>query len=94
MRDPFVIGKIKRVILKAASITKQSHPIRLVEMERKFMLLAHQDKLRVIDKCLAKEVAESFGLYCTNHELVKILNYFHQKASFFTSIQWQHCLIL
>ena len=37
MRDPLVFGKIKRVIFKAASITKQSRPIRLVEMERKCM---------------------------------------------------------
>ena len=80
MRDSLVIGKIKRVIFKAASITKQSCPIRLVEIERKFMLLAHQDKLRVIDKRLANEVAENYGLYCTNHELVNTLNYFHQKG--------------
>ena len=80
MRDPLVIGKIKRVIFKAASITKQSRPIRLVEMERKFMLLAYQDKMRVIDKSLAKEVAESCGLYCTDKELVNVLNYFHQKG--------------
>ena len=80
MRDPLMIGKIKRVIFKAASITKQSRPIRLIEMERKFMLLVHQDKMSVIDKCLAKEVAESCGLSCTDHELVKVLNYFHQKG--------------
>ena len=80
MRDPLVIGKIKRVIFKAASITKQSRPIRLVEMERRFMLLVHQDKMTVIDKYLAKEVAESCGLSCTDHELVKVLNYFHQKG--------------
>ena len=80
MRDPLVIGKIKRVIFKAASITKQSRPIRLVEMERKFMLFVHQDKMSVIDKCLAKEVAESCGLSCTDQELVSTLNYFHQKG--------------
>ena len=80
MRDPLVIGKIKRVIFKAASITKQSRPIRLVEMERKFMLLVHQDKMSVIDKYLAKEVAESCGLSCTDQELIKVLNYFHQKG--------------
>ena len=80
MRDPLVIGKIKRVIFKAASITKQSRPIRLVEMERKLMLLAHQDKVSVIDKSLAKEVAESCGLSCTDQELVNMLNYFHQKG--------------
>ena len=80
MRDPLVIGKIKRVIFKAASITKQNRPIRLVEMERKFMVLVHQDKMRVIDKCLAKEVAESCGLSCTDQELAKVLNYFHQKG--------------
>ena len=80
MRDPLVIGKIKRVIFKAASITKQSRPIRLVEMERKFMLLTNQDKTSVIDKCLAKEVAESCGLSCTDQELVNMLNYFHQKG--------------
>ena len=80
MRDPLVIGKIKRVIFKAASITKQNRPIRLVEMERKLMLLAHQDKINVIDKFLAKEVAESCGLSCTDQELFKVLNYFHQKG--------------
>ena len=80
MRDPLVIGKIKRVIFKAASITKHSRPIRLVEMERKFMLLAHQDKMSVIDKCLVKEVAESCGFSCTDQELVNVLNYFHQKG--------------
>ena len=56
MRDPLVIGKIKRVIFKAVSITKQSQPIQLIEIERKFMLLVHQDKMSVIDRCLAKEV--------------------------------------
>ena len=80
MRDPLVIGKIKSIIFKAASITKQSRPIRLVEMERKFMLLAHQDKISVIDKPLAKEVAESCGFSCTDQELVNVLNYFHQKG--------------
>ena len=80
MRDSLVIGKIKRVIFKAASITKQSRPIRLVEMERKFMLLTQQDKMSVIDKSLAKEVAESCGFSCTDHELVDVLNYFHQKG--------------
>ena len=80
MRDPLVIGKIKRAIFKAASITKHSRPIRLVEMERKFMLLVHQDKISVIDKGLAKEIAESCGLFCTDQELVSVLNYFHQKG--------------
>ena len=80
MRDPLVIGKIKRVIFKAASITKQSRPIRLIEMERKFMLLVHQDKMNVVDKSLAKEVAENCGLSCTDQELVNVLNYFHQKG--------------
>ena len=80
MRDPLVIGKIKRVIFKAASITKQSRPIRLVEMERKFMLLVQQDKMNVIDKCLVKEVAENCGFSCTDQELVNVLNYFHQKG--------------
>ena len=80
MRDPLVIGRIKRVIFKAASITKQSRPIRLVEMERKLMLLVHQDKMSVIDKDLAKEIAESCGLSCNDQELVNMLNYFHQKG--------------
>ena len=80
MRDPLVIGEIKRVVFKAALIAKQSRPIRLIEMERKFMLLARQDKISVIDKSLAKEVAESCGLSCTDQELVKVLNYFHQKG--------------
>ena len=80
MRDPLIIGKIKRVIFKAASITKQSRPIRLLKMERKFMLLAHQDRKSVIDISLAKEVAESCGLSYTNEDFVNVLNYFHQKG--------------
>ena len=80
MRDPLVIGKIKRVIFKAATITKQSRPIRLLKMERKFMLLAHQDKRSVIDISLAKEVAESCGLSYTSEDFVNVLNYFHQKG--------------
>ena len=80
MRDPLVIGKIKRIIFKAASITKQSRPIRLVEMERKFMLLVQQHKMSVIDKYLVKEVAENCGFSCTDQELVNVLNYFHQKG--------------
>ena len=80
MRNPLVIGKIKRVIFKAASIAKQSRSIRLVEMERKLMLLAQKDKMSVIDKVLAKEVAESCGLSCTDQELVSTLSYFHQKG--------------
>ena len=80
LRDPLVIGKIKRVIFKAASITKQSRPIRLVEMERKFMLLTQQDKMSVINKSLAQEVAENCGFSCTNQELTSVLNYFHQKG--------------
>ena len=80
MRDPLVIGKIKKVIFKAASITKQSRPIRLLKMERKFMLLAHQHRKSVIDISLAKEVAESCGLSYTNEDFVNVLNYFHQKG--------------
>ena len=80
MRDPLVIGKIKRVIFKAASITKQSRPIRLIEMERKFMLLAQQDKMSVIDRYLAREVAENCGYSCSDQELTNVMNYFHQKG--------------
>ena len=80
MRDPLVIGKIKRVIFKAASITKQSRPIRLIEMERRFMLLAQQDKMSVIDRYLAKEVAENCGYSCSDQELTNVMNYFHQKG--------------
>ena len=36
--------------------------------------------MHVIEKSLAKEVAESCGLSCTDQELVNALNYFHQKG--------------
>ena len=44
------------------------------------MLLVHQDKMSVTDRCLAKEIAESCGFSCTDQELIKVLNYFHQKG--------------
>ena len=49
MRNPVVIIKLKRAVMAAASITKRLIQFD-VKMERKLMLLACQDKMRVIDK--------------------------------------------
>jgi len=80
MRNPVVVNKLKRTVMRAASITRKVRPIRYVKMERKLMLLAHQDKMCVIDKSLAKEVAESCGIACTDKQLVSMLYHFHQKG--------------
>ena len=80
MRNPVVINKLKRTVMNAASITRKVRPIRYVKMERKLMLLAYQEKMCVIDKSLAREVAESCGITCTDKQLVFMLHHFHQKG--------------
>ncbi|XP_065907302.1 uncharacterized protein [Dysidea avara] len=79
-RNSAVIYKLKRAVMRAASITRKVRPIRYVKMERKLMLLAFQDKMYVIDKSLAREVAESCGITCTDKKLVHMLHHFHQKG--------------
>jgi len=80
MRNSVVINKLKRTVMKAASITRKVRPIRYVKMERKLLLLAHEDKMCIIDKSLARKVAESCGITCTDKQLASILCHFHQKG--------------
>jgi len=80
MRNYTVINKLKRTVMKAASITRKVRPIRYVKMERKLMLLAYQESVYVIDKSRAREVAESCGIICTDKQLVGMLHHFHQKG--------------
>ena len=80
MRNPVVINKLKRAVMQAASIIRKVRPIRYVQMERKLILLASQHKMCIIDKSLAREVAENCGITCTDKQLVNILHHFHQKG--------------
>jgi len=80
MRNYTVINKLKRTVMKAASITRKVRPIRYIKMERKLMLLANQENIYVIDKSIAKKVAESCGIICTDKQLVGMLHHFHQKG--------------
>ena len=81
MRNQVVINRLKRTVMKAASITRKVRPIRYVKMERKLMLLAYQENVYVIDKSMAREVAESCGITCTDKQLVGMLHHFHQKGA-------------
>ncbi|XP_065908551.1 uncharacterized protein [Dysidea avara] len=81
MRNQVVINRLKRTVMKAASITRKVRPIRYVKMERKLMLLAYQENVYVIDKFMAREVAESCGITCTDKQLVGMLHHFHQKGA-------------
>ena len=45
------------------------------------MLLVFQEKLQVIDMEMARKVAESCGITCTDQQLVDMLQYFHQKGA-------------
>jgi len=80
MRNQVVINKLKRTVIKAAFITWKVRPIRYIKMERKLMLLAYYEKVYVIDKSMARDVAKSCGITGTDKELVSMLHYFHQKG--------------
>jgi len=80
MRNQLVINKLKRTVIKAASITWKVRPIRYIKMERKLMLLANQEKVHIINKSMAREIAKSCGITNTDKELVSMLHYFHQKG--------------
>jgi len=81
IRNQFVINKLKRAVIKAATITWKVRPIRYVKMERKLLLLSNQENMYVIDKSMAKTVAKNCGIVCTDKQLVGILHHFHQKGA-------------
>ena len=75
-----VITKLKQTIIEAAFTQRQKRPIAYVKMERKFLLLAIQDKLKVINFKQAKEVAETCGLPSNDQQVLKALQYFHKNG--------------
>ena len=79
VRDPLVNAELQKAIIKASS--KRSRPTRYVKVERKLMLLAHEEKLSVANFSQIVEVAKSCGISSTNEEVLKLLQYFHQKGT-------------
>ena len=80
VREQEVISKLKQTIIEAAFTQRQKRPIVYVKMERKFLLLDNQDKLKVINFKQAKEVAESCGLPSNDQQVLEALQYFHKNG--------------
>jgi len=49
-------------------------------MKRKLMLLSNQENMNVIHRSMAREIAESCGIVCTDKQLTGMLHHFHQKG--------------
>ena len=79
VRNDEVIKNLQHVILQAASV--KYRPTRLLKMERKLMLLSHQEKLSVVDKEQVKEVARNCGISTNDNVVVEVLKFFHQKGT-------------
>ena len=78
-RNPDVIAKLQRFILKAAP--KKNRPTRLIKMERKLMLLSYKEKMSVVDMEQVKEVAKSCGISQDDQVVLEVLRFFHQKGT-------------
>ena len=78
-RNVKVVAELQRVILQAAPM--KSRPTRLVKMERKLMLLSHEEKLSVVDMEQIKEVAKSCGISSDHEGILRVLKFFHQKGT-------------
>ena len=78
-RNRKVVTELQRVILGAAPV--KSRPTRLVKMERKLMLLSHEEKLSVVDMQQVKEVARSCGISTDDKDVLEVLKFFHQKGT-------------
>ena len=79
VRDPLVNAELQKAIIKASP--KRSRPTRYIKIERKLMLLAHEEKLSVANFSQIIEVAKSCGISSGNKEVLKALQYFHQKGT-------------
>ena len=78
LRDPLVNAELQKAIIEASP--KQNRPTRYVKMERKLMLLAHEERLSVANFSQIVEVAKSCGI-SSNEEVMKALSFFHQKGT-------------
>ena len=79
MRNDRVVKDLQHVILRAAPV--KNRPTRLLKMERRLMLLSHQDKLSVVDMEQVKEVARNCGISTNDKDVLEVLNFFHQKGT-------------
>ena len=79
VRNDEVIKNLQHVVLQAASV--KYRPTRLLKMERKLMLLSHQEKLSVVDKEQVKEVVRNCGISTNDKVVVEVLKFFHQKGT-------------
>ena len=78
-RDMKVITTLKRTIIEAASIMKQTRPIKYVNLERKLLFLSHFDRTSVIKKKEIESIAKDCGVP-SNQELSEVLRHFHQRG--------------
>ena len=79
IRNDKIIKELQYVILQAAPV--KNRPTRLLKMERKLMLLSHQDKLSVVDMEQVKEVARNCGISTNDKDVLEVLKFFHQKGT-------------
>ena len=79
IRNLKVVAELQGVILQAAPV--KSRPTRLIMMERKLMLLSHEEKLSVVDMEQVKEVARSCGISTNGKDVLEVLKFFHQKGT-------------
>lgn len=78
-RDLKVIMSLKSAIIKAASIMKQTRPIKYVNLERKLLFLSHFEKTSVIEKKKIESIANDCGIL-SKQELSEVLGHFHQRG--------------
>ena len=78
-RNRKVVTELQHVILGAAPV--KNRPTRLVKMERKLMLLSHEEKLSVVDMQQVKEVARSCSISTDDKDVLEVLKFFHQKGT-------------
>jgi len=78
-RDADVNAALQKAIMDASP--KKIRPTRYVKMERKLMLLVHEERLNVANFAQIQEVAKRCGISSTTEEVSKVLQYFHQKGT-------------
>jgi len=78
-RDMKTVTTLKKTIINAASIMKQTRPIKYVNLERKLLFLSHFKRASVIKKKEIKSIAKDCGIP-SNQELSEVLRHFHQRG--------------
>ena len=79
IRDAEVNAALQKIIMEASP--KKVRPTRYVKMERKLMLLVHEERLSVANFAQIQEVAKDCGISSSIEEVSKVLQYFHQKGT-------------